>query len=176
MIDLTFHKYPKIHQLGHEDIKDIFSNPEDIIRIEEKVDGANFRFMLKEGKLLFGSRTQGLGYEDVEIGGNWKRCIEYIKKNINRKELNNLPPIIICGECMVQHSIAYDWERVPPFLGFDIMDLTSGQFIPNKDVIFEKLNLPTVKTINHHIKVKDLPKEFNDNIVPPSAYLSLIHI
>ncbi len=48
----NFIKYKKIRQLGHEENKHIFLDPDDEIVIEEKVDGANFRFMVSEdGKL-----------------------------------------------------------------------------------------------------------------------------
>ena len=52
-----FHKYGKIKQLGHKECEDIFSDPEANIVVQEKIDGGNFRFTIKNGIIIFGSRT-----------------------------------------------------------------------------------------------------------------------
>ena len=57
---MTFKTYNKIKIVGDFDNKGIFDNPEDEIVIEEKIDGANFRFMIKGDDIIFGSRTQEL--------------------------------------------------------------------------------------------------------------------
>ena len=74
---MVFNKYVKIRQLGHEENEDIFKNPKDDIIMEEKIDGANFRFMLSKGNIIFGSRTQELDDENIEK--NWSYCVKYIK-------------------------------------------------------------------------------------------------
>lgn len=58
-IKMTFKKYPKIYQVGHKETQGIFENPDDEIIIQEKVDGANFRFMFKNGKIIVGSGFVG---------------------------------------------------------------------------------------------------------------------
>lgn len=50
----NFHKYVKIKEIGHEDNEHIFSDDDDNIIVQEKIDGANFRFMVKKGKVLLG--------------------------------------------------------------------------------------------------------------------------
>jgi len=68
---MEFSKYLKIKIAGHEDNKRIFSDPEDDIVVEEKIDGGNFRFYINKGNIIFGSRTQQLtsneGEEDNEL-------------------------------------------------------------------------------------------------------------
>lgn len=168
---MTFHKYPKIKILGDEENKELLSNPEDDIVIQEKIDGANARFMIKDGRIIFGSRTQSIGDSEQEIGGNWKRWTEYVKGKI--KELDYLKPlegVIYYGEACLKHTLTYDWEKIPPFLGFDIRDLDNNKFIDYKIAKkrFERMGLTFVPIIKE-CKAKDI-KEFSDNEVSISVY------
>ncbi len=170
---MTFHKYPKIKILGHEDNEDILANPEDEIVIEEKIDGANFRFMLKEGRIIFGSRTQSIGDDQKEIGGNWKRCVEFIKSKHAEDTTHFFESYIYYGECCVKHTMAYNWETMPPFLGFDIYDLKEEKFIDclEKEDVFADAGLPEVPHIKI-VKAKDI-KELTDADVPESKYYAI---
>jgi hypothetical protein len=170
-----FSKYPKIFLIGKEENKDIFSVPEDIIDVEEKIDGANFRFMItKEGRIIFGSHNGCLGYDDMEIGGNWKRCIEFVKTQLRGSEmlkpLTEYGGLIFYGECCVKHTINYDWGKIPSYLGFDIYRIYNGDFMNNieKRMLFAELNLPIVPYIKN-IKAGEI-KELTDNDVPKSQY------
>ncbi len=166
---MDFRTYPKIKQIGSDEIKDLLTTPDDEIVIEEKVDGANFRFMVSsDGRIVFGSRSQSLGDDKQDIGGNWKRCVEHIKS----KSANFLTdmPYIYYGECMVQHSIAYDWQRVPPFLGFDILDLTTGKFLnwEARNALFKRMGLDVVPHIKT-CKASEITK-LDDSVIPQSSY------
>lgn len=165
---MTFHKYLKIKHFGDEELNELLVNPEDDLVIQEKIDGANFRFMVVDGRIVFGSRTQSIGDSNQEIGGNWKRCVEFIKEKVNVDLVNGM--FIFYGECCVKHSMSYDWDKIPPYLGFDIMNIDSGQFLPYPLVkdIFTELNLPFVPVIKE-CKVKDLGI-ITDDSVPKSAY------
>jgi hypothetical protein len=164
--DSIFHKYPKIRVLGHKENANIFTDPEDEIVIEEKIDGASFRFYVNDGKLVFGSRQITLGNEDDKIGGNWLRCIEYLKQKIDATEIDM--PLIFYGECCVRHSVPYDFTTMPPFLGFDI--LCDGQFMDYemKRDTFADIGLPMVPLIA--IKKAGEITEINDDNIPQSQY------
>jgi len=165
-----FHKYPKIKILGDEENADLLINPNDTIIIEEKIDGANFRFMIKDSKIIFGSRTNNeLGTEDDDIGGNWKRCVEFIKKRKAQGAKFN-EGLIYYGECCVKHSMDYDWENIPPFLGFDIFDLKSGEFLDyiKRTSLFTDAYIKIVPFIKK-VKAKEI-KELTDEDVPESVY------
>lgn len=166
-----FHKYPKIHRLGAEENIDLLKNPEDDIIIEEKIDGANFRFYVHSDKyLIFGSHSNEL---EEHAGGNWRRCIEYLKEKSLQwtdNEWHLAAGFIFYGENCVKHSIDYDWTRIPPYLGFDIMNASSEKFhnFGEKRMLFGMLGLecvPYVKTI----KAKDF-KAPTDDDVPSSIY------
>jgi len=170
-----FHKYKKIKQLGDKDNEGIFSNGEDEIIIQEKMDGANFRFTILNGKLIFGSRTQQLTSnegEDTNVSKNFVQCLEFIRDKLKDKDLSEFEGLIFYGECMVKHTVDYNWQEIPPFLGFDIM--INNEFFMHPigaKIIFEVLDLPTVPEIDR-VYAKDIGK-IDDNFVPISKYAPL---
>jgi hypothetical protein len=166
---MTFSKYHKLRILGHLENKGILSDPEDTIIIEEKIDGANFRFMIKDGDIIFGSRTQQLEHNS---GGNWKRCIEYIKDRFENKETKFCEGYIYYGECCVKHTMSYNWEEIPPFLGFDILSLKTGRWLGfvKRTSMFTDAALKIVPFIKK-IKAKDM-EQLTDKDVPVSKYAS----
>lgn len=166
-------KYPKIREIGHEDNQHIFENPTHNIVIQEKIDGANFRFIYHKGNLIFGSRTQQLtsnNGEDTNINKNFMRCINHIRKNINTEKLKKMPNLIYYGECCVKHSINYQWDKIPPYLGFDIYDTQEGKFIPYPQVeeIFVNINLHFVPVIEHTTVQQFTKQPINDQLIPKS--------
>lgn len=167
---MIFSKYKKIRQLGDEENEDIFTDPNDIIYIQEKVDGGNFRFYVSEkGELIFGSRTQEID-ESNKDKKNFIRCINHIREKLKDKDLLEVKGLIFYGECMVKHTIGYDWEVTPPFSGFDILDTETNLFISAGGMYGTYFNLgldtvPLIKTI----KASDI-KEFTDDDVPKSKY------
>ena len=171
---MEFEKYHKIKVLGDEDNKGIFDDLNDEIIIEEKMDGGNFRFAIINDELVMGSHSRVLD-EDNPNSKFFKRCIEFIKLKITEKDLLNLKKnysnMIFYGECMVKHTFDYDWEKIPPYLGFDIKlfsDQTKYIEYDKKVEIFKTLGLPVVPLIKR-IKAKDMVKITDDNI-PNSAY------
>lgn len=113
--------YNKIYALGNEENKDIFNDDNDIIVIQEKVDGANFRFCYQDGKLKFGTRTQDL--VDEQVNKNFKRAVEFVKERFDKlsdeKKLSLRGLIFFC-ENMIKHTIGYNWDITPPVIGYDI--------------------------------------------------------
>lgn len=165
-------KYPKIYTVGHEYNEMIFLNPKDEIIIEEKIDGANFRFMITdENQLIFGSRRLELVQDgDHKWQKNFTRCISFIQDALRDKDLSRLKGYILFGECVTSHTLSYDWDKIPPYLGFDIINLKNDTFLDynTKIKIFTELNLPIVPLIKT-CKAKDIV-EINDNMVPISFY------
>ena len=56
--------YPKIKILGSPENKGILHIGDELC-IQEKIDGANFRFMVKKGVIYFGSHKRELGNEEI---------------------------------------------------------------------------------------------------------------
>lgn len=180
-IKMEFRKYIKIYLLGHEENVNIFSNPNDEIVIEEKLDGANFRWYINDfGQIIFGSHTQQLSEDkDHKYQKNFERCINHIKEKLYGKDLLKYKGMIFYGECCVKHTINYNWEKIPPFLGFDINNDENENYpkrylpYPLVKEVYEELGLNFVPVIKV-CKASELKvSEINDSVVPDSEYFSL---
>lgn len=167
----TFPKYTKIKALGHDENKDIFLNPDDLIVIEEKIDGGNFRFSVIEGELVLGSRTQVLD-EKLQGEKNWKRCCDYIRERLKQNPTAKvaMEGLVFYGELCRRHTIGYDFGNMPPFIGFDIFDLRTGRFLDHEIAkqLFNALGIDFVPVIKV-VKAKTI-KEVTDKDVPKSEY------
>ena len=54
--------YPSVYALGHAAIKELFF---DVVLVEEKIDGSQFRFgITEEGKLMIGSKNTIIQHPD----------------------------------------------------------------------------------------------------------------
>lgn len=166
---MTFHKYPKIKTIGTEETKKLFENPDDWVYIQEKIDGANFRFMpMEDGRIIFGSRTQSIGDTNQDIGGNWKTCVDFITTALKEHDMSKYAGHIFYGECCIRHSVDYDWDVIPPFLAYDIMVNDVFADVNYSKGIFTKIGLPFVPQIWDGA-VHQLP-EINEAYIPQSKY------
>jgi hypothetical protein len=174
---MEFKCYTKIYQLGHEENEGIFSNPDNEVCIQEKVDGANFRVYIKDGKLIFGSRTQQLTSddgEDTNLNKNFIRAVNFVREKFKDIDLNKYNGFTFFMENMVCHTIAYNWDITPPVIGFDIwLDVDGGESdylhwrVAKR--IFEELGFEFVPIIKECL-VKDLTLPITDDQVPISKY------
>lgn len=173
----NFMEYPKIKVYGHTDNKATLTVG-DFVTIQEKIDGANFRFMLHNGKLIFGSRHRFLGIEETKtFNKQFQRCIDFIKNSVNNDKIKSLTckKLLFFGEDCIKHSINYDWEKIPPYLGYDVYNIQTGKFL-NSNVmanIFHHINLPIVPIrwegtwdiiYKDMLKVKEFKSEYIDDI------------
>ena len=111
-----FWKYPDIEHLGSDDNKDILVYGDDLIIIEEKVDGGNGSFWLDEesGNMHEGSRHRNLVTDLDEKTFIKQRTV--LRKLIEPQKLN--PDYIYYVEWMAPHTLRY--TNVPDFIGLDI--------------------------------------------------------
>lgn len=177
---IEFKKYDKIKIVGDEDNKDIFSDKKDTIILQEKMDGGSGRFLFKDGNIIFGSRTQQLTSnegEDTNIQKNFQRYINYVREiignNIDINKFKQFEHLIFFGEIMIKHTMAYDWETIPPFLGFDIYDMKTGKYLDYKKIatIYDALGLTMVPLIS--VCLAEEIKKIDESIIPPTEYPSL---
>ncbi len=161
----VFYKYPEIEHIGDESLAGIF---DDEVYVQEKIDGGNFRFTLKEGKLFFGSRNQ-------IIEENTKA---FIAISAVQEAFENNPDSfggswVFYGESCQRHTMKYD--NIPPFVGFDIRHKQTGLFLDAEraKAKFKKMGLPFIpillKKHGGDIKIEELQEQ----IKQPSLYGSL---
>ena len=167
-------KYPKIKLLGHEDNKDIFENSDDEIVIEEKYDGANFRFMISDSKVIFGTRNKEIDENDSNVK-SFLGAIEDIKTKLNsvKKEvLEKYNSYVFFGENMVKHTLDYDWDSIPQFIAYDIYDINARKFLDWREArqVFEELGFKFARVIKV-VKASELKGlKIDDDFVPTAEY------
>ena len=137
-------KYDKIKRLGHYENESLLDFVNDEIIIEEKIDGSNFRFWLEDGEIKFGSRNVSYLEKDNK---QFKKCINYLLDRLSPNDLDE--DLIYIGEFATPHTIQYDWENTPHFIGFDILVKTTGRPLDWKVTKrkFAQLNLEFVPVL-----------------------------
>ena len=167
---MEFKKYPRIRVLGDKENEGILDDG--VVHIEEKIDGANFRFMVRDGIIIFGSRSQQLTSndgEDTNVTKNFVRCVKHVRDRMAlapKAIMKGIPShLIFYGECCIKHSMNYDWEIIPAYLGFDIYDSNRELFLDydKRECVFKALGLdmvPLIKTIDKSTKLDetDIPQ------------------
>ncbi|WP_439026734.1 RNA ligase family protein [Haloarchaeobius sp. DT45] len=146
-------RYPRIRRVGHPDVDDVFDRGELVVC--EKLDGNNFRFRCTaEDDLQFGSRTTKLGTDPDGIGGQFDAVTDYLAETVDREALAALVAehgdLVFFGDNMVEHTLEYDWESVPQFLGFDVWLAAEERFasFERAAALFETVGLQTVPVVD----------------------------
>jgi len=133
MTEYTFHKgfirYPKIKTLGDRSNEGILTTPGTVV-IQEKVDGANFGFYVKDGVIYFCSHGQNLK-NSVQISGtgmpNKWPGIEPVLEAFNDSPDIFDENLYVYGESTQKHRMKYD--DIPGFVGYDVLCIDSGEFL-----------------------------------------------
>lgn len=175
---MEFKKYGKIHAFGKQENAEIFTNPNDEIVIQEKIDGGNFRFYFTEkGELILGSRTQQLTSNegnDDNVKKAFKRVVDYVREQINKEPVlvsnDFFSRYIFYGEACFKHTITYDFAKMPPFIGYDIFDTKINAFLNWREakVVFEDFNLSYV-AVTKVCKASEM-SQIDDMLVPTQQY------
>jgi len=156
----TMKKYPKIRRIGHAENGGIVDHGQLVVK--EKLDGASFRYMQEAHldeehhtpgrKLVFGSRNV-VYKNEKDIDKNFTHAVEYVRENLKFDVILEAEveygSIVVYGEAMHPHTLEYDWENTPSFVGFDIWSVDQQQFLPWSEAqeIIDAMGLPTIPTI-----------------------------
>jgi len=163
---MTFIKYPKIYRVGHRNTEGIFSVPEEEIIVEEKIDGANFRFGVINGKLRFGSRKVDL--TEKKDYNQFKKAVEFVK-NLDISKMR--PGHVYFAEYCIPHSIQYNWEKMPLLLGFDVWNGKGWLGYEDKVEAFNEIGIEVVPLVDR-VKAGDITPEYLNKVIPESKYYS----
>lgn len=131
-------KYPKLKYPAESDIQE-----GDPVIVTEKLDGANGRFTVKNGEILFGSRNvefkkHGDPLPPEECNKQFQHAIKYVQENINLDTYEFYQSVYgdltIYGECMHKHSIDYEaWEGKQPDIDSDIPNFVVFDIYSERD-------------------------------------------
>ena len=118
-------KYPKLRYPNHEDAEGLLDNPEHRVVVQEKLDGANFRFTVDDdGAILWGTRNTMQPKEIEESNKAFRHAVRYLYRTIDFEALEQdgiSDSLVFYGESMHKHSLDYDaWEGKHPELGSDM--------------------------------------------------------
>lgn len=146
--------------------------------IQEKIDGANFRFQVRQsGLLVFGDRSRV--YED-QVPEPYRHAARHVRESFdvdafraaveNSADAESVEDIVFFGEATHRHTIPYDFDRLPSVLGFDIWSVSKDRFLP-PDVVeraFETLGLDPVNALAKEVRATDFdPASYE---IPDSAW------
>jgi len=125
----------------------------------EKIDGATLRFQLQEaGFLRFGDKTTVYDAPDA-VPTPYRPAVRHVREQLDRDALraavDDVEQLVFFGESTHAHRIAYDWDRLPPFLGFDVWD--GEEFLTPGAVqrVFEQLGLRPVNAVERELPARD---------------------
>ena len=163
-------KYPSISRIGHEDKNGILEDGHLVVK--EKMDGANFRFTYcpEEDRIVFGSRNIEY-WDESQIDDAFDHAIEFVREETDKAALVEKDglwgPLTFFGEAMHSHTLDYDWDEVPSFLGFDVYDHGREEFFKfdNAKRVFGVIGLPTVPVV-----YQGPAEDFEDLEAPDSEY------
>lgn len=157
------HKYPSLNYPDDPETDGVFAEGE--IVVQEKLDGANFRFCLEDNlsdeyhtdwrDIVCGSRN--VAYKNPEDESNqFGDTIEYLRDNVDADTVRSIQDefgeLTFFGESMENpHTIKeYDFGEIPLFIGFDIWQHDEGRFLPQEEAehLFDRLGLDVSPVID----------------------------
>lgn len=176
--------YPKIRRfndvfseesVGYRDLEYLFSSgPTTLLYLSEKIDGANMRFMITEDTIIFGTHKHIIN--ETEPPKQFVRAMKYIQEKVNAlnvEERYSLRNYVFFGEGCWKHTLTYNWDIMPLFLGFDIWDIQQEDWLfwPDVKYLYEGLDLPIVPIIGvKTIAQLQTAGPMTDNDIPDSQY------
>lgn len=142
--------------------------------LTEWIDGAVLRIQLRESGLLrFGDREQV--YDDPDaIPAPYRPAVQHVRERLDRNALraavDDVESVVLFGAATYRRTIEYDWDRIPPFLGFDVWSDDAETFRPPDvtEKVFEQLGLTPVNAFERERNTRDFdPGTYR---VPDSAW------
>lgn len=106
-----------------------------------------------------------------DVDDTFDHAIEFVKEETDKAALAEQDelwgPLTFFGEAMHSHTLDYDWDEVPSFLGFDVYDHGREEFFSfdNAKEVFGVIGLPTVPVV-----YQGTAENFEDLEVPDSEY------
>lgn len=141
--------------------------------IQELLDGSLLRFRIAEtGQLVFGDETRV--YEREEPPEPYHSAVQHVRESFDRTALadgaNDPTAFVFFGQATYRRRIDYDWNRLPPFVGFDIWAIDEERFLPPDVVerVFDRLGLRAVNTFERELPARQFSVARFD--VPDSAW------
>jgi len=134
-------KYPSLNYPDHDETNGLLADGK--IFVQEKLDGANFRFCREENldkeyhtdnrEIVFGSRN--IAYKnEKDVDKTFSHAVEYVRERVSDEDMASIEesiggPVTIFGEALHPHTLEYDFEEIPNVVAFDIWNHSSAEFV-----------------------------------------------
>lgn len=159
---MSMRKYPSIRYPEEDETDGVFAKGD--IVVQEKIDGANFRFTLERNldeqyhtddrEIVFGSRNVVFKNQKDE-NKQFKRVIDHVRETVEPSRMRGLEAkfgngLVFYGEALTPHTLEYDWEEAPPFTGFDVWCEKDSRWLNHEQwsLCFDTLNLAQAPVID----------------------------
>ncbi|WP_254864177.1 RNA ligase family protein [Halovivax gelatinilyticus] len=140
----------------------------------EMVDGVHLRFQVgSSGLLRFGDRSTVFDDAD-DVPLPLAHAVRHVRRAFDRDALrravDDVTALTFFAEATTRQAIAYDWERLPPVLGFDVWSAETERFLPPDatEQVFDRLGLTPVTVVEREVRARDFdPSSYE---IPASAW------
>lgn len=140
--------------------------------LQEWVEGGLLRVQLREsGLLVFGDDERVFG-DEAPLG--YRSAVRHVRECFDRDglraALDDVESAVFYGVATRRERLDYDWQRLPPFLGFDVHHAPGDRFLPPDAVerLFDRLGLAPLSAVQKELRAADFdPGSYE---VPASAW------
>lgn len=139
--------------------------------LQEWVEGAPLRVQLEaSGLLVFGDDERV--FDDPPLG--YRCAVRHVRdqfdRTVLRAALDDVESAVFYGVATRKQTLDYDWERLPPFLGFDVYDARDDRFLPPDavDRLYDRLGLASLNAVQKELRGADFDPDSYE--LPESAW------
>lgn len=152
--------------------------------LQEKIDGANFKFARESvlsaeyyedsREIVFGGRRMVFKHSEDESNG-FADAIDCIRSTVSAADISAVEDrfdavgdFIFYGESLTPHTLEYDFESAPAFVGFSVYDTGTESYVPVSTArqIYLKLDL----RVPQQLEVEKPLEEIDESLIPDSVY------
>lgn len=128
--------------------------------LQELVDGTPFRFQVRgAAPIRFGDDRREFDADDAPRPLRY--AVHEVQRGLDRGVLRDavadVETITFVGRATHRRRVNYDWQRLPGFLGTDIWDDDTGEFLPpdRAEQVFRSLGLNPLNTLAKEVRAAD---------------------
>ncbi|MFB6254428.1 MAG: hypothetical protein ABEI06_07455 [Halobacteriaceae archaeon] len=134
------------------------------IWIHELVTGDWIEFRLSESGLIH-YQSQNKTFTQTDVPPKFIATVNYIENNLQRdvlyQSLDRVNTISFQGIATYSNGIDYNWNKLPPFLGVEVIDHIEQEYKPPAQVhqIYDEIGLAPLNVITREVHLRDFHPE-----------------
>lgn len=141
--------------------------------LQEWIDGRRCRFRMQESGVLEVSDGEHV-FHQSDVPPALQAPIRHLRERIDRDALrmavDDVEAVVFLGVATVRNRIAYEWDRIPLFLGYDVWLVDESRFLPpdRVEAIYEGLGLTPINAFRKEVRAVDFNPD--DHEFPDSKW------